>query len=215
MINILLADDHQMFLDGMKALLSDSEGITVVAQALNGREVMEQLDKTSIDLVILDINMPEMDGVETTIAMQQSHPNIKVLILSMYNEKEFIAKILKAGADGYILKNTGRKELESAIRVINGGGQFFGKAVTETLLESYRQPPTRSTSKFEVQLTRREKDVLREIVNEFTTSEIAEKLFISSHTVESHRKNLLSKLAVRNTAGLVKLAIQHSLLDDD
>lgn len=213
MTKVLIADDHQMFLDGLKALLADSDQVQIVAQALNGEEVLDSLKETELDLAVLDINMPKLDGIATTIRIKEEFPNIKVLILSMYNTPEFITHVLEAGADGYILKNTGKRELEFAISKIMEGKTFYGEAITQTMMESYRKPVKEEPQR--VPLTRREKDILREIINELTTAEIAEKLFISTHTVESHRKNMLAKIGARNTAGLVKYAIESGILDGE
>jgi len=212
MINVIIADDHQMFIDGIKSLLINEPDITIVGEALNGKQVLEQLAIVSCDLILMDINMPVMDGIEATSKVREHHPQVKVLILSMFNEKEMITRILEAGAAGYVLKNTGKAELIRAIHQVVDGSSFFSNAVTDTIMSSLRPgAKDEEEDELEIPLTRREMDVLKLIVHESTTAEIAEQLHISPHTVESHRKNLLSKLQVRNTAGLVKWAIGNGI----
>ncbi|AHM63143.1 response regulator containing a CheY-like receiver domain and an HTH DNA-binding domain [Flammeovirgaceae bacterium 311] len=204
MINIMIADDHKMIIDGLTSMLATEAGLQVTGEAANGKELLEKMQKTPVDIILMDINMPELDGIETTRNVKANFPAVRVLILSMYNNPEFIRNLLEVGASGYILKNTGKEELIEAIRQVYAGQNYYGKEVTKVMMESLRG----SSSSNNYSLTSREKDVLRLIVEECTTSEIAERLFISTHTVETHRKNLLSKLNLKNTAGLVKYAIE-------
>ena len=211
MIKVIIADDHQMFIDGIKALLRNEKDIRLVGGALNGAGVMELLAGESVDIVLLDVNMPGMDGIETTIKIRTSHPEVKILMLTMYNKHEFISGLINAGASGYILKNTGRKELIDAIKAVYEGKTFYSEDVTETILQHFTKTP--AEQKIEaVQLTDREKEVLKLIALEYTTPEIADKLFISINTVESHRNNLMSKLKAKNIAGLVKFALQTGII---
>lgn len=208
MIKVLIADDHQIVIDGLRSILDMEETVEVVAEASDGMEVLDKLKNETVDIVILDINMPVMDGIETAIKIRELYPNLKVLILTMYNNAEFIKRLNLAGADGFILKNTGREELMSALMAINGGKTYYGQEVTKTLLDSENT----SDRSGKVQLTKREKEVLKLLADGMTTLEISQRLFISTHTVESHRKNLLSKYQTKNTAGLVKYAFQNGLL---
>ena len=208
MIRILLADDHKMIIDGLQSMLASVEEIEVVGEAFTGTEVLKKVKQNQVDIILMDINMPELDGILTTQKVKKEYPETKVLILTMYNKPEFIRNLLEAGASGYILKNTGREELLEAIKQISNGQNYFGREVTKTVMESLRGTPRNTT----FNLTKREKEVLRLIVQECTTSEIADQLFISTHTVETHRKNLLSKLNVKNTAGLVKYALDNGYL---
>ena len=211
MIRLLLADDHQLFLDGLQSLLSHEPGIAITGQSLNGRQVLEQVAGTSTDLVLMDVNMPEMDGIEATRQLKARFPEVRVLILTMHDSPEFITSLLGSGADGYILKNTGREELLHAINQVVSGKQYFGKAVMATMMNSLRQPARAPEAA--VELTKRETDVLKLIAQECSTHEIAERLFISTHTVETHRKNLHSKLNVKNAAGLVRYALKQGWLE--
>ncbi len=211
MINVLIADDHQMFIDGLKALLKDTPGIEVVAEANNGKEVLLHCSKTPVDVVIMDVNMPEMDGVETTKELCKSNKNIKILGLSMHRDRHFIADMLKNGASGYILKNTGKKDLLDAIYSLYEGEAYVSEEVNRILLTSF----LKNTAKYEVneRLSGRETEVLESIAIGLTTVEIGEKLFISKNTVETHRKNLLYKLKARNTAELVNNAYKRGLIN--
>lgn len=210
MIRILIADDHQMFIDGLRSLLEGSEDITVVGEASNGQQVVNLCDSQAVDIVIMDINMPEMDGVQATRELSKKHPGIKILGLSMYNDKEYISDILKAGALGYILKNTGKETLINAIQSIHKGGNYLGEEVSKTLLSSFIKKP--GAGQVVEKLSDREKEVLEYIATGLTTHEIADQLFISKNTVETHRKNLLYKLKARNTAELVNNAYKQRLI---
>jgi len=210
MINILIADDHQMFIDGLRSLLEDSQDIRVVGEARNGTEVLARCGEQAVDIVIMDINMPEMDGIQATRELLRKHPAMKILGLSMYNDREYISDILKAGAMGYILKNTGKQTLLSAIHTLQSGSNYLGEEVSKTLLNSFMKNP--QVSHMIEKLSGREKEVLECIATGRTTHEIAEQLFISKNTVETHRKNLLYKLKARNTAELVNNAYKQRLI---
>lgn len=212
MINIIIADDHQMFIDGIKSLLERQQDIVIVGEALNGTDLMTILRQVKADIVLMDIKMPGMDGVEATRQIRKEHMDVKVLALTMYNTREFVASLLGAGASGYILKNTGKQELLAAIHALKNGSTYFSEAVTKQIMESMQG---KRSSVFDgmIELTAREKEVLKLIAQEFTSQEIAGKLFLSINTIETHRKNLLSKLNLKNTAGLVKYAMQHGILD--
>ena len=213
-IKILIADDHQMFIDGIKALLESNKAFSIVGEANNGNQVIEKLETTEVDIILMDVNMPELDGIEATKKIIKAYPKVKVLMLTMFNTRDYIEKVLKAGAHGYILKNTGKEELQEAILKIMNGESFFSKEVTEKIMQGLQKKKEAQNDPMFIELTDREKEVLIWIVEELTTQEIADKLFISHHTVETHRKNLISKLNVKNTAGLVKFAIQHGIVND-
>jgi two-component system, NarL family, nitrate/nitrite response regulator NarL len=213
MIKIIIVDDHQMFIDGIKSLLLSQENIAVVGSAHNGDEVLKLLTNKKADIVLMDINMPQMDGVEATKRIQQQFPKTKVLMLTMYDTKNYIERLVLAGASGYILKNTGKTELMNAIETIYSGKTFFGKEVTARVMEGLQKKTRESNDFFGIELTEREIEVIKYIAQEYTSTEIAKKLTISPYTVETHRKNLINKLGVRNTAGLVKYAMQNGLAD--
>lgn len=205
----MIADDHQIILDGLTSLFADEEGVEVVGVAENGVSLLEQVPTLQPDLILLDINMPEVNGVDAARVLKADFPHIKVVMLSMFGGSKYAKTLLELGVDGYLLKNTDRSELMSAIQKIMEGGQYYSNSVMMAVMESHRKPVSDEIGLDEV--SAREKDVLRLLAQEFTTAEIAEKLFISTHTVESHRKNLLSKLGKKNTAGLVAWAVKMGL----
>jgi DNA-binding NarL/FixJ family response regulator len=213
MIKIIIADDHQMFIDGIKALLKGHKEMQILAEAKTGREVLQLLEQVPADIVLMDVNMPDMDGIEATKQVKQLHPNVKILMLTMFSTRDYIEKLLRVGADGYILKNTGKSELTLAVETVMNGEPFYSKEVTERIMEGLQKKKNTENNSIIVELTEREKDVLKLIVKELTSNEIADKLCISFHTVETHRKNLISKLQVKNIAGLVKYAILNNLAD--
>lgn len=213
MIKVIVVDDHQIFIDGVKTIIDTMDNISVVAEANNGVDLIDCLSKTEADIILMDVNMPKMDGVEATKTVLEKYPQLKVLMLTMHDSKAYIEKLLKTGASGYILKNTKKEELQTAIETVYEGGNYYSKEVTQQIMDSLQKHKKVKKSLGDVSLTEREKDVLRLIAQEHTTNEIAEKLFISHHTVESHRKNLISKLQVRGVGGLVKYAIQSGLVD--
>lgn len=207
MIDIILADDHAMFRDGLKEIFQHSSGHRVVGECSNGEEILQLLEKQSADLIILDISMPEMDGWEACRKLREDHPDLKILVCSMYDSPAYIQRLIKAGANGYILKNTGKKELLEAVDNLMKGESYYSREVTERIMESLQKQQQLKKDYRITELTDREKEVLILIANEFTTREIADKLFLSPHTVETYRKNLIGKLQVKNVSGLVKYAV--------
>ena len=154
-INILIADDHQIVIDGLSSLIKNEKHINVVAEAKDGKQVLDILEKVTINIAILDIEMPKLDGVQTTLKIKELYPDIKIIILTMYNKAELIKNIISAGADGYILKNKGKEELVKAINIINDGEEYFGDEVTKTLITDLKQKEKQEQL---IRLTRREKD---------------------------------------------------------
>ena len=209
----MIADDHNMFVEGVESILEGHDHIQVVSKCYTGNEVFDRMPLDRPDVILLDINLPGMNGLEVCQKLNKEYPEVKVLALSMHNEESFVMEILKYGAQGYILKNTGKKELIHAIETIYAGQSYFSEEVTETIMKSLvnQRSGTKKSSTLAPKISRREKDVLELIVKEYTTQEIADTLFISLKTVESHRRSLLTKLNVRNTAGLVRVAIENQL----
>ncbi|MFT4972260.1 MAG: DNA-binding NarL/FixJ family response regulator [Saprospiraceae bacterium] len=161
---------------------------------------------------MLDVNLPDMSGIEVSKKLNREYPEIKILAVSMFNEESFVTEILQHGASGYILKNTGKTELLKAIQTVNNGQSYFSKEVTQTIMGSLMKNKNEPKKKTKLKISRREKEVLQLIMQEFTTQEIANKLFVSIKTIESHRGSLLSKLNARNTAGLVRIAMEEEIL---
>ena len=183
-INILIADDHQIVIDGLSSLIKNEKHINVVAEAKDGKQVLDILEKVTINIAILDIEMPKLDGVQTTLKIKELYPDIKIIILTMYNKAELIKNIISAGADGYILKNKGKEELVKAINIINDGEEYFGDEVTKTLITDLKQKEKQEQL---IRLTRREKEVLKLIADGKTTPQISKILFIAPPTVETHQ----------------------------
>lgn len=215
MYKILIADDHAMFADGIMSILNEESDMKVIGNCLDGPSVLKRIVDTDVDLLLLDINLPEMSGIEVCSKINSNHPNVKVLAISMFNEESYVSEILNNGASGYILKNTGREELLKAIRSVMDGNTYFSEEVTETMMKSLmkNRKSSKSSTSLLPKISRREKEVLQLIVQEHTTQEIANQLFISLKTVESHRSNLLAKLNARNTAGLVRIAMENNLIE--
>ncbi len=216
-IKILIADDHQMFLDGLSSLLSQLKDVQVIATVNNGEEVLERLQKLTPDLVIVDLNMPVMDGVQTTREIHKNYPNLKVLGLTMENDLQAVTGMLEAGASGYILKNTGKAELELAIRQVMKGENYLSQTISTQLAQNIVQNfQQRNEIRTELsQLTERELEILKMIALENSNTEIADLLFISPKTVETHRKNLMKKIGVKNSLGVYKFAVKHKLLEEE
>jgi DNA-binding NarL/FixJ family response regulator len=214
-IKILLADDHQMFLDGLCALLSQIAYVEIVATANNGAQLLDELKTIQGDLVIVDLHMPVLDGLEATKIIRELYPSLKVLGLTMDNELETIQAMLEAGASGYILKNTGKAELESALLQVMKGENYLSHSISTQLAQSIflkKKAVAEETSELDL-LTEREIEILKMVALENSNAEIAEKLYISPKTVETHRKNLMKKIGVRNSLGIYKFALKHNLIN--
>jgi DNA-binding NarL/FixJ family response regulator len=207
-IRLLLADDHPLIREGFKSLLTKSEKFEIVGIAENGKELVELAGTLSPDVVLSDINMPVMNGLQAIEEINKLYPNIRTVILTMHEEREYIIKALKLGVQGYILKNIERFDLEKAIVTIFEGGKYFSPIVTNILAESVAKPGINTIA----ELTPREKEVLEWVAKGFSTKQVADKLGIGTRTVESHRVNMLKKMKVSNTAELVRKAVEMKLL---
>lgn len=212
MIHLLIADDHQLLIDGIKTALSGLEDIQIVAEVNNGYQVLEKLDSgLKVDVILMDINMPKLDGLNCTKMVRKKYPQTRVIALSQYDEKRFVKQMVKNGASGYLLKDSSRDTLEKAIRAVNNGQNYFEEKLSMRLIS--QELKMENTSALFPKLTEREIQVLRLIGKELSSQEIADKLFISFHTVESHRANLMLKAGVKNTAGLIRWATENDFLD--
>lgn len=204
---VLLVDDQSIILDGIEALLLPIDLVQVVGRATNGADAVREAATLQPEVVIMDVNMPGMDGIEATKHILKAAPDTKVLVLSMYGHKEFVLELLDAGASGYLLKNTGKAELLEALSTIMSGKRYLAREIS-TLLEQTDRFKDRVGENGYGVLTKREVQVVKLIMQERTTQEIAEALFLSPDTVETHRRNIMHKLDVRNIAGLVKYAME-------
>lgn len=205
-INILIADDHQLIIDGLKSLLKNQDGINVSAEANNGREALRMLGFLPVDVILMDIDMPVMNGIETLKEVKKLYPGIKVIIISMHNEAGMIRSLIDLGANGYMLKSCTQDELLGAIRKVADGQSYFSTDVTMALL---KQANPGQNTEF---LTERETEILKLIAAGFSNKEIGDKLFISHRTVDTHRTNLMKKLTVSNIAGLISYAIKNGII---
>lgn len=206
-IKLFIADDHQMFIDGIKALLKDTIEVKIMGSANNGKELLQKLSETDVDIILMDIGMPDLDGIETTNLVSKNNPAIKVIALSMYDDYNRVVKMLKAGAKGYVLKNTSKKELMEAILEVADGGVYYSDKVLTNTMKTISAGNDPSISK----LTEREIEIIKLIIKSLTNKEIADVLSISELTVNTHRKNAMRKLSIKNTAGLVKFALENGL----
>lgn len=210
-INLLIADDHTMFLEGIVSLLGQEPEINSIKKANNGIEALNIIKTAAVDLIILDISMPEMDGIELTKILKKNYPKIKILVVSTHSNVNIISRLIRIGVNGYLLKNAEKSELLTAIHSIMAGNNYFSEETEEKY--SYNQLKIEKQALNLTELSSREKEILVLIAHEYNTAEIAEKTFISLNTVNTHRRNLLSKLNAKNTAGLVKYAVENGLVD--
>ena len=208
-IKVLLADDHQIILDGLKSLLKDSEEIRIVSEANNGREVLQILGLISIEVVLMDIDMPVMNGIDALKEIRKQFPDVKVIVLSMHNEAGMIKSLMDIGANGYLLKSCSHSELTDAIRKVAAGQTYFSTDVTLALLRPIGKSNPEQKNEL---LTERETEILQLIAAGFSNKEIGDKLFISHRTVDTHRTNLMKKLDVNNIAGLISYAIKNGIV---
>ncbi|MAN29529.1 MULTISPECIES: response regulator transcription factor [Mesonia] len=209
--NIIIADDHKMFVDGLRSILEHEDDLNIVHTTSNGEEVLKYLkinQNEQIDLLITDINMPGMDGIALNKNIKKEFFGIKTLVISMLEDGAKIKTLTENEVNGYLSKNAEQKELLKAIRQILAGENYFSTHIQSILVQAM----TNSRKTSEVRLTQREKEVLQLIAKEHTTQEIADILFLSKHTIESYRKNLINKLEVRNLAGLTRYAIEHKMI---
>ncbi len=211
MIQVFIVDDHKMVIEGIELLLKNHESIQVMDSALSGEEALDKLSQITPQVVLLDINMPGMNGIDTCKKMIELQPNIKIIALSMHKESSLIKLMLSSGAKGYVLKNAGQDEIIEAIETVYQGKTYLDDIVNEIIVNSVAKSKKQKQQSPFPKLSRREKEILELILEEYTTQEIAEKLFISFGTVETHRRNMLIKTGARNTAGLVRIALEYEL----
>ena len=202
MISVLIADDHQLFRQGLAAMLKDVAKFEVIGQAANGKEALVLIAELPPDVLLLDIEMPEIDGFGVLKKLKKARLKTKVLVLTMHQSGTFVKNIVAAGADGYLKKDSDQEVLVQAIEQVHSTGNYYPPETTQLVLQSLKEKNKQDT------LTPREKEVVQQIAEGLTTKEIADKLFVSKHTVESHRQNILLKLDLKNSAELVKYALK-------
>jgi DNA-binding NarL/FixJ family response regulator len=209
-INIILVDDHSLFRDGLKFILTQISGYTIIGEASNGKEFLELLKTTSPDLVLMDIAMPEMDGIEATKRALDLYPDLKIVALSSYGDEIYYRQMIEKGVQGFVTKSSNKEELEFAINTVVNGKNYFSQDLLKKMVIKISKNDKMEEE--EINLTRREKEVLKCICLGLSNKEIARKLFISPKTVDNHRTNLLSKTSSKNTASLVMCAIKNNLI---
>ena len=211
-IRIALADDHHILLDGLKALLQKQKDIEIVGMYDNGRKLFEALPSLEVDIAVIDINMPEMNGHELTLNIKRYFPSINVIALSMFDDSAHIMEMIEAGVSGYVLKNVTDKELVEAIRTVMHGKLYFSPEVSETIANLAVQQQKKLDLPEAPKLTDRELEILKLIAKEYSNAEIAGALYISERTVETHRKNMLRKTNNKTILGLLKYALENQML---
>jgi len=209
-IRIIITDDHQLFRNGLKILLNAFPEFEVTGEASNGEEFLKLIRDTCADVALMDINMPEMDGIEATRKALKICPKLDIIALSMYGEEEYYYKMVDAGAKGFVLKDSDISEVKEAILTVNKGGSFFSQELLYHVIQKIKHRENESRS---ANLSKREKEILLKICEGLSNQEIAESLFISKRTVDKHRANLLGKTNSKNTASLILFAIRHKLIE--
>lgn len=209
-MKILLVDDHTLFRNGLKMLLDTLPGYEVTGEASNGKEFLGLIANSDYDIVFLDIEMPEINGIEAAKRAIELKPELKIITLSMYGDEEYYDQMVDAGAKGFLLKNTNLQEVKTAIDTVMNGGNYFSQELMQSLLRSYKS--IRDVKEPEAELSEREIEILLLICSGLSNQEIGDQLFISKRTVEKHRANIHSKTNCKNTAGLVMYAIKNQLI---
>jgi len=211
-IKVFLADDHAVVRDGLRALLEAHADITVVGDAADGRQAVDQIRKLRPDVVVMDIAMPGLNGIEATQQISESCPSTHVMILSMHSSPEHVFRALQAGARGYLIKESAGKEVAVAVRALHAGRRYFSQQITDTVIDDYIHQRQFSSDRSPLgSLSPREREVLQLVVEGKSSVEIAEILFLSPKTVETYRSRIMEKLGIHDLPGLVKFAIQHGL----
>jgi len=213
MIRLILVDDHLIVRDGIKSLLSGVERFEIVGEADSGSYLFALLKTIVPDVILLDINLPDISGIEITKRLKLEYPQVGVLILSMYNTEDYIFNAIRAGAKSYLPKTTNRQELEAAVCAVYRGEEYFSQSISNIILRSFIQQAQSPDEKKEDQLTAREIEILRLFAEGMTNTEIADQLFISVRTVESHKNHIMQKLELKSTVDLIKFAIKNKIIE--
>ena len=213
-IKIAIADDYKIFREGLKVGLSAEENFDVMLEADNGEELLKALETATPDVILMDLKMPLMDGMEATKAVRKKYPAIKVLVVTMYDDDKFIIHLMENGANGYLLKNTEPDEIKKSIYAVHENGYYFNDLVNKALLKKLvLKNNLKPSFNQNIELTEREMEVLKLICEEKTAAEIAKDIFLSPRSVEGIRQRLIEKIGVRNTAGLVMFAVKNNMVD--
>jgi len=208
---VLIADDHQLFREGLVNLLSSAPDVEVIAEAEDGKDATEKAIKLKPDVILIDIGMPNMNGIEATRVLKKDLPDLKIIAVSMHSDRQFVKGILEAGADGYLLKNCTYRQLIDAIESVKSGKKYLSDDITEMIIKGYLDPGETETESY-TELSEREMEILKLYAEGKSTREISEKLFISVKTVGTHKQHILEKLGLKTNADLVKYAIKEGLI---
>ena len=208
-IRIVVADDHPMVREGLKVSLESEDGLTVVADVNNGQEALDAAAELNPDVVMLDISMPVMNGMEACTEFKKRYPDIRILMITMHDDREYILKVVQSGAAGYVLKDVAAEELILAVQTVHQGGTYFSSSVAKTLFTDFSEAQTRQSNDV---LSRREEDVLALLADGLGNKEIARELNISVRTVEAHRLKIKQKLSISTSAGLIRYALDHGII---
>ncbi len=212
MINILIVDDHQLFAEGLKSMFNPKDEITVVGQTTNGYEVPRLLNELEVDVVLMDIDMPQIDGIATLELMKKEGLDLPVLMLTMHQSLKYIRKALEKGAQGYILKAASKKEVVDAIETVNQRKNYFHEKVSEQVFDYFRGK--RTTEPNAQELSTRELEIVKCLAEGLNSKQVGEKLFISQQTVRTHRRNIMHKLHVKTTGELIRLSMEKGWIED-
>lgn len=212
MLKIAITDDHTLFRKSLSLLVGSFENMQVVVEASNGKELLEKLESTAVDILLLDLQMPEMDGFETSLKINERYPDIKILVLTLLNEESTIKTVMEMGVHGYFTKNTDPSELENAILKLNDGGFYFEKSLTTVIQHILEDSTVTSKPKELLIFSDREMDIVRLTLKEYSGTQIAYELNISPKTVEKHKRNLMEKTGSKNFIGVITYALLHNFI---
>jgi two-component system response regulator NreC len=213
-IRVLLADDHTLLRSGIVTLLQSSKDIQIVGEAGDGDEAIRKAGELHPDVVVIDLSMPKISGIEATKILKRKFPEMRVLVLTMHENEEYVFQILKSGASGYVLKSAGKEELSAAIKAAAKGEKFFSPRISQLMADGYVRRIEQESGESEranVPLTRREREILALVAKGLTNQQIADQLYISPRTVDTHRTNMMQKLDIHDVANLVRYAIEHGI----
>lgn len=210
-INIIIADDHKLFIDGLKSLLTDAHDINIAGLANNGREILSLLEDTDADIILMDIAMPLLNGIETTKIISRKYPSVKVIALTMFGDTFYFEEMINAGAKGFLFKTVDYEELILAIRNINQGNVYFAKNIPAKNNPALEGPKVADIKRQTNNLTKREIEIVKLFIQGLTYKEVAKRLNLSYYTVDTHRKKIFEKLGVHNISGLIKYAIENQI----
>lgn len=218
-VKVYIIDDHKLFVEGISSLLAEEEGLELMGYSLSAREFLSRFDEVQPDVYLVDINMPEINGIELSKTIMEKRPDARILALTMFDDYEYVEKMIRTGVNGYVLKTASLNELVQAVKTVAGGEKFLGTKIQQLIFNKIgAQNPIENKPK-EVKphslLSDREKEILALVAREYSNQEIAEKLFISERTVQTHRKNIFSKTKAKTIVGLIKYAVQNGIVNYD